>query len=58
MPEETKEKKDVENRTPQHIYDEALADETRQRMKELEQIEMFDDPYLNWSGHRQYKKIT
>jgi|TARA_Y100000389_G_C17357472_1_gene461893 hypothetical protein len=52
MPEETKEKKDVENRTPQHIYDEALADETRQRMKELEQIEMFDDPYLNWSGHR------
>ena len=50
MPEE--EKKDTEKKTPQHIFDEALTDETRQRMKELQQIEMFDDPYLNWSGHR------
>jgi hypothetical protein len=27
------EKKEVEEKTPQHIYDEALSDETRQRMK-------------------------
>ena len=46
------EKKDTEKKTPQHILDEALVDETRQRMKELEQIEMYDDPYLNWSGRR------
>ena len=43
---------DKEKKTPQHIFDEALADETRQRMKELDQIEMYDDPYLNWSGRR------
>ena len=47
-----KENKDVEEKIPQHIYDEALADETRQRMKELDQIDMYNDPYLNWSGHR------
>ena len=46
------ETKEVEERTPQHIHDEALSDETRQRMKELQQIEMFDDPYMNWSGRR------
>ena len=46
------EKKDTEKKTPQHIFDEALVDETRQRMKELDQIEMYDDPYLNWSGRR------
>jgi|TARA_R110000782_G_scaffold54257_2_gene114817 hypothetical protein len=51
--EETQEEtKEVEEKTPQHIHDEALSDETRQRMKELQQIEMFDDPYMNWSGHR------
>ena len=46
-----KENKDVEEKTPQHIYDESLADETRQRMKELERINVYNDPYLNWSGH-------
>ena len=46
------EKQDTEKKTPQHIFDEALADETRQRMKELDQIEMYDAPYLNWSGRR------
>ena len=46
------EKQDTEKKTPQPIFDEALADETRQRMKELDQIEMYDDPYLNWSGRR------
>ena len=44
--------KKVEEKIPQHIYDEALSDETRQRMKELDQIDMYNDPYLNWSGHR------
>ena len=44
--------KEVEEKTPQHIYDEALADETRQRMKELDQIDMYNDPYMNWSGQR------
>ena len=44
--------KKVKEKIPQHIYDEALSDETRQRMKELDQIDMYNDPYLNWSGHR------
>ena len=46
------ETKEVEEKTPQHIYDEALADETRQRMKELDRIDMYNDPYMNWSGQR------
>jgi len=46
------ETKEVKEKTPQHIYDEALADETRQRMKELDQIDMYNDPYMNWSGQR------
>jgi hypothetical protein len=37
---------------PQHIIDEERADEIRQMRKEQAQMEMFDDPYLNWSGHR------
>ena len=39
-------------RKPQHIIDEERADEIRQLRKEQAQMEMFDDPYLNWSGHR------
>ena len=39
-------------RKPQHVIDEERADEIRQLRKEQAQVEMFDDPYLNWSGHR------
>ena len=39
-------------RKPQHVIDEERGDEIRQLRKEQAQMEMFDDPYLNWSGHR------
>jgi hypothetical protein len=32
--------------------DEERSDEIRRRRKELDQMEMYDDPYMNWSGHR------
>ena len=28
------------------------ADMARERARERNQMEMYDDPYLNWSGHR------
>ena len=31
---------------------ELKADMARERARELRQMEMYDDPYLNWSGHR------
>ena len=39
-------------RKPQHVIDEDRGDENRQMRKEQAQREMYDDPYLNWSGHR------
>ena len=39
-------------KVPQHVIDEDLADRARERTKELRQMEMFDDPYENWSGLR------
>ena len=39
-------------RKPQHVIDEEKVDEAREREREQMQMEMFDDPYLNWSGHR------
>ena len=39
-------------RKPQHVIDEDRGDEIRQQRKEQAQREMYDDPYLNWSGHR------
>jgi len=39
-------------RKPQHVIDEDRGDEIRQMRKEQAQREMYDDPYLNWSGHR------
>jgi len=39
-------------RKPQHVIDEDRGDEIRQLRKEQAQREMYDDPYLNWSGHR------
>jgi len=35
-----------------HVEAERLADLARERQRELTQMEMFDDPYMNWSGHR------
>ena len=37
---------------PEHVWIENKVDETRQRMKELEQIRMYDDDMWNWSGLR------
>ena len=28
------------------------ADMARERVRERSQMEMYDDPYMNWSGHR------
>ena len=41
-----------EEDVPQHIIDENRADLIRERRKELAQMEMYDDPYMNWSGNR------
>ncbi len=41
-----------ERDVPQHVIDEALADSARQRVRDLRQMEMYDDPYMNWSGLR------
>ncbi len=35
-----------------HVEEERLADLARERERERLQMEMFDDPYMNWSGHR------
>ena len=43
--------KNVDGR-PQHVIDEERGDAIRQMRKEQAQMEMFDDPYENWSGHR------
>ena len=37
---------------PQHIVDENRGDEIRQLRKEQAQREMYDDPFMNWSGLR------
>jgi hypothetical protein len=47
-----KDKTEEEEITPQHIIDEERADMIKERRKELAQMEMYDDPYMNWSGHR------
>ena len=35
-----------------HVEAERLSDLARERQRELLQMEMYDDPYMNWSGHR------
>ena len=45
-------KEKTEKKRPQHVIDEEMADEARERERDRMQIEMFDDPYLNWSGHQ------
>ena len=37
---------------PQHVIDEDRGDEIRQLRKEQAQSEMYDDPFMNWSGLR------
>ena len=37
---------------PQHIIDEEKVDEEILNRHDHRQMEMFDDPYMNWSGHR------
>jgi len=39
-------------RKPQHVIDEDRGDEIRQLRKEQTQREMYDDPFMNWSGLR------
>ena len=39
-------------RRPQHVIDEERGDAIRQWRKEHAQMEMFDDPVMNWSGLR------
>ena len=39
-------------RKPQHVIDEDRGDEIRQLRKEQAQLEMFNDPVMNWSGLR------
>ena len=37
---------------PQHVIDEEEVDEGILERHDRRQMEMFDDPYENWSGHR------
>ena len=37
---------------PQHVIDEEKVDEAIMRRHDLRQMEMCDDPYMNWSGLR------
>ena len=43
---------DPDYKVPQHVIDEAVADASRERTKELRQMEMYYDPDWNWSGFR------
>jgi len=35
-----------------HVEEERLADLARERERDRRQMEMFDDEWQNWSGHR------
>ena len=37
---------------PQHVIDENKVDEAIMRMRDRAQMEMFNDPDMNWSGLR------
>ena len=39
-------------RKPQHVIDEAKVDEAIMRRHDLRQMEMYNDPDMNWSGLR------
>lgn len=42
----------VKNKHIDHVEEERLADLARERERERLQMEMYDDPYMNWSGLR------
>ena len=42
----------VKNKYIDHVETERLVDEARERERDRRQMEMFDDPWENWSGHR------
>ena len=42
---------DLDDR-PQHVIDEERVDLIKEKRKEQAQMEMFDDPVMNWSGLR------
>ena len=42
----------VKNMYIDHVEEERLADLARERERDRRQMEMFNDPYENWSGHR------
>ena len=42
----------VKNKYIDHVETERLADLAREKERDRKQMEMFDDPYENWSGHR------
>ena len=51
-----KETKSLENQHSKkvaldQVEEERLADLARERERDIKQMEMFDDPYMNWSGH-------
>ena len=39
-------------KAPQHVIDEERAELIREKKREQSQMEMFDDPVMNWSGNR------
>jgi len=43
---------EVVDERPQHVIDEERGDSIRQWRKEQAQLEMFNDPVMNWSGLR------
>jgi len=52
MDEDVLQEDEEERVVPQHVIDEALADDARQRTRDLRQMEMYDDEMWNWSGLR------
>ena len=52
MDEDVLQEDEEERVVPQHVIDVALADDARQRTRDLRQMEMYDDEMWNWSGLR------
>jgi hypothetical protein len=50
--EPVEEMEELPRKIPQHVIDEALADEARQRTRDLRQMDMYNDEMWNWSGLR------
>ena len=43
---------DMKSQHIDHVEEERLADEARERERDLRQMEMFDSDDMNWSGKR------